>query len=134
MTGWTGAVALHYPTPFAKSNAGIPSALAANNIAAAQTVANGTAMTLAAASLGIAVNIPIRPFTSPQNAVNGNAPVTAAIVLEFGFGFGNVTAGSAVIPVPDTTIYSVGMPLVIGYTIFIYTRFKGPVRMDEHSY
>lgn len=27
-----------------------------------------------------------------------------------------------------------GMPLVIGYTIFIYRRFKGPVKLDEHSY
>jgi cytochrome d ubiquinol oxidase subunit II len=28
----------------------------------------------------------------------------------------------------------IGMPLVIGYTIYIYSRFKGPVRLDEHSY
>ena len=27
-----------------------------------------------------------------------------------------------------------GMPIVIGYTIFIYTRFRGPVRLDDHSY
>ncbi len=27
-----------------------------------------------------------------------------------------------------------GMPLVVGYTIFIYRRFKGPVKLDEHSY
>ena len=27
-----------------------------------------------------------------------------------------------------------GMPLVIGYTAFIYSRFRGPVRLDEHSY
>ncbi len=27
-----------------------------------------------------------------------------------------------------------GMPFVIGYTIFIYSRFKGPVKLDEHSY
>jgi cytochrome bd ubiquinol oxidase subunit II len=32
------------------------------------------------------------------------------------------------------TVALLGMPLVVGYTIFIYTRFKGPVRMDEHSY
>jgi cytochrome bd-type quinol oxidase subunit 2 len=28
----------------------------------------------------------------------------------------------------------VGMPLVIGYTIFIYRRFRGPVVLDEVSY
>ncbi len=28
----------------------------------------------------------------------------------------------------------VGMPIVIGYTIYIYSRFRGPVRLDEHSY
>jgi len=28
----------------------------------------------------------------------------------------------------------IGMPFVIGYTIFIYSRFKGPVKLDEHSY
>lgn len=32
------------------------------------------------------------------------------------------------------TIALAGMPIVIGYTIFIYTRFKGPVRLDDHSY
>lgn len=114
VTGYTGVVAASYPQPFVNSNAGIPSALSSSNIAAAQTVATGVAMTLAAGSLGITRNVPIRPFISPQNAVNGNSVTTAAIVLEFGFGFGNVTAGSAVIPVPSTTNYTVGMPLVIG--------------------
>jgi cytochrome d ubiquinol oxidase subunit II len=28
----------------------------------------------------------------------------------------------------------VGMPIVLGYTIFIYSRFKGPVLLDDHSY
>ena len=28
----------------------------------------------------------------------------------------------------------VGMPLVVGYTIFIYSRFRGRVKLDEHSY
>ena len=27
-----------------------------------------------------------------------------------------------------------GMPLVLAYTAFIYSRFKGPVALDEHSY
>jgi cytochrome d ubiquinol oxidase subunit II len=28
----------------------------------------------------------------------------------------------------------VGMPIVIGYTIWIYSHFRGPVKLDEHSY
>lgn len=28
----------------------------------------------------------------------------------------------------------IGMPVVIGYTAFIYSRFAGPVVLDEHSY
>jgi cytochrome d ubiquinol oxidase subunit II len=32
------------------------------------------------------------------------------------------------------TIALIGMPFVIGYTIFIYRRFKGRVKLDEHSY
>ena len=32
------------------------------------------------------------------------------------------------------TIALIGMPVVIGYTIFIYTRFRGRVKLDEHSY
>jgi cytochrome d ubiquinol oxidase subunit II len=32
------------------------------------------------------------------------------------------------------TIAVVGMPFVIAYTVFIYRRFAGPVRLDEESY
>jgi cytochrome d ubiquinol oxidase subunit II len=28
----------------------------------------------------------------------------------------------------------VGMPLVLAYTIFIYSRFRGPVELHDHSY
>jgi len=28
----------------------------------------------------------------------------------------------------------VGLPIVLGYTIWIYSHFRGPVRLDEHSY
>jgi len=28
----------------------------------------------------------------------------------------------------------IGMPIVLGYTIYIYSRFRGPVKLDEHSY
>ena len=28
----------------------------------------------------------------------------------------------------------IGLPIVLGYTAWIYSRFRGPVRLDEHSY
>jgi cytochrome d ubiquinol oxidase subunit II len=28
----------------------------------------------------------------------------------------------------------IGMPVVLGYTLFIYSRFRGPVVLDDHSY
>ena len=99
--------------PTAHSVEQIPAAYSGtwNNIAAATNVANGTAMTLVStASVGVALNIPIIPF-SP--IINGNAVVIAPIVLDFGFAFGNVTSGSATVTVSDSTLFPIGMPLVI---------------------
>ena len=93
-----------------KSIGQIPAALAANNIANAQFPVLNTAMTLAAATLGVARNVPIRPFSG---AYNGTAAVTAAIALDFGFAFGNCTSGSTTIVVSDSALFSVGMPLVV---------------------
>ena len=67
-------------------------------------------MTLAAATLGVARNVPIRPFSG---AYNGTAASTAAIALDFGFAFGNCTSGSTTVVVSDSALFSVGMPLVI---------------------
>ena len=39
--------------------------------------------------------------------------------------------GSATLP---GRLLVIGMPLVIGYTIFIYRVFRGKVELDEHSY
>lgn len=108
--GYTGVIQAHYQSPFLISVNAIPSALAANNICAAANVTNGTAMTLASASLGVDVNIPIRPFAG---SLNGNAAVTAALTLDFGFAFGNVTSASKTVVVADSTQFFAGMPLVI---------------------
>lgn len=111
LTGYTGNAQAHLTVPLVKSAALIPSALSSSNIAAAQNVTNGTAMTLAAASLGVTVNVPIIPFSSQ---VNGAAPTTAAMVLDFGFAFGNCSSGSTTIVVADSTQFIPGMPVVIG--------------------
>lgn len=111
VTGYTGVVQCLMMHPRYRSIGQIPAATASNNIAAAANVVNGTAMTLASATVGITLNVPIRPLSA---VLNGAAPVTAAIALDFGFGFGNCTAGSTTIVVSNTAAYMPGMPLVIG--------------------
>jgi hypothetical protein len=109
-TGGTGVVQAHLPAPYMKSISQIPAALATNNICAAQAVTSGTAMTLAAASVGIERNIPVVPFSAQ---LNGSTPVTAAIAMDFGFGFGNVTSGDTSVTVSSSALFWVGMPIVI---------------------
>lgn len=115
VTGFTGVVPAHFMMPLVRSAGAIPAALASNNIAAAQNVVTGVAMTLAAASTGISVNIPIFPFSPGSiNGPGANVAATiAAIALDFGFGFGNCTAGSANITVSNAALFSMGEPLVI---------------------
>jgi len=111
VTGYTGVEQAHILSAELYSADVIPAATAANNIAAAQNATSGTAFTLAAASFGVAVNIPIHPF---GRFLNGIAPVTAAMALDFGFAYGATTAGSPTVTVLDSTIFPLGMPVVIG--------------------
>src|SRR5882757_5982753 len=99
VVGGKGVVQAFYTTPRLKSIGQIPAAIATNNIATVQHVVSGTAMTLAAASLGVTLNVPIRPFSS---ALLSSAVVVAAMALDFGFAFGNCTANSATIVVSST--------------------------------
>lgn len=110
VTGFTGVVASHFMAPHLKSIGAVPSATAANNIAANQHVVSGTAMTLAGASVGVDVNIPVIPYSG---LVNGAAATTPALLLDFGFGFVNATSGSKTVVVSDSTLFIAGMPLVI---------------------
>jgi hypothetical protein len=109
-TGATGVVQAHLPAPHMKSISQIPAALGTSKIAAAQAVVSGTAMTLAAASVGVERNIPVVPFSAQ---LNGSTPVTAAIALDYGFGFGNVTSGDTSVTVSSSSLFWVGMPIVI---------------------
>lgn len=111
VTGYTGVVPGHLNFPYFTTVDAVPAALNTANIAALQNVTNATAMTLASSSVaGVTTNIPVRQFSG---AVNGGALVTAPIVLDYGFAFGNVTSGSTTITVADSTQFQVGMPLVI---------------------
>lgn len=109
-TGGAGVVMGHLPMPFMKSVSQIPAALAANNICAAQATTANTAMTLATASVGVERNIPIVPYSQ---VLNGATVTTAAIALDYGFGFANVTAGNTTITVSSSALFREGMPLVI---------------------
>lgn len=109
--GYTGVVQAFLAQPWLKSIGQIPAAIATNNIAAAQNVVSGTALTLASASTGITRGVPIRPFA---NSLMGGAVATAAIAIDFGFCFGSCTSGSATITVADSTLFTPGQPLVIG--------------------
>lgn len=91
----------------------IPAAIATNNIAAAQNAVSGTAMTLAGASTGIVLNVPVIPFAG-FGMVNGATPVTTGLALDFGFAFGTVVSGSTSVTVANSTLFAPGMPLVIG--------------------
>ena len=97
----------------------IPAASSATIIAASQNATNNTAFTLASSpATGIALNIPIVPWATgsgANNILNSAAPVTPAMVLDFGFAWGNCTSGSATIVVADSTQFVQGMPLVIAH-------------------
>ena len=109
-TGGTGVVQAHLPAPYMKSISQIPAATGANKIAGLQAVTNGQAMNLLPASVGIERNIPVVPFSAQ---LNGSAPVTAAVALDFGFAFGNVTSGNTSVTVSSSDLFWAGMPIVI---------------------
>lgn len=109
--GYSGVVQAFMAQPYLKSVGQIPAALGTAKIAALANVVTGVAMTLAAGSLGVTRNVPIRPFA---NSLMGSAPVTAAIALDFGFDYGNCTAASTTVVVTNSANYVPGMPLVIG--------------------
>lgn len=111
ITGYPGSLPAHLMMAQFRSVAQIPAALGASNIAAAQVTTSGTALTLASASLGVALNMPIIPYGF--GGINGSLPVTAAIALDFGFAFGNCTSGSPTITVANSNDFVVGMPIVI---------------------
>lgn len=115
--GYTGVVPAHYHNTTMVSASQIPGTVQTNNIAAAQTVTSGTAMTLAAASAttltGAAVTaIPISPLPAGGGSLNAGTIVNV-MALDFGFAFGTCVAGSATVTVADSTLFTVGMPLVI---------------------
>ncbi len=75
----------------------------------------GTALLLATVGLGLYPDlVPARGMGESLTIANAaSTPLSLTVML---------------------VIALVGMPVVIGYTIYIYSRFRGPVKLDEHSY
>ena len=111
VTGFTGKVGAHFQSLLLASAGAVPAATSTTNIAGAQNVTSGTAMTLAAASAGITLNVPIIPFSG---VLNSGSPTIAAMELDFGFAFGNCTSGSKTITVANSADFAVSEPLCIG--------------------
>lgn len=116
--GYTGRVPAFLENSPMLEVAAIPMTFQSNNIAAAQTVTSGANMTLVTApSQGIAVNLPIIPFTGVLNSLGTATSVTTApIVLDYGFDWMGLTSGSSLATVTNSTIYQLGMPLCIAGT------------------
>jgi len=114
--GYRGVIVGHFASSFYLSADGYPATASATNIAPAANVVSGTAMTLASPSFGAVANIPVSPTTATGNALGGVATVTPALCLDFGFAMATTTSGSANVTVNDTSMFVVGMPLVIANT------------------
>lgn len=115
--GYTGVVPSHYHNTTVVSANQIPGTIQTNNIATAATVTSGTAMTLAAASAttltgAVVTAIPISPLPAGGGSLNAGTIVNV-MALDFGFAFGTVVANTASVTVADSTLFTVGMPLVI---------------------
>ena len=114
VSGWPGRVPGHLADDQITTINCIPATHSATLIAAAANTVSGTAMALVTTpATGLAINIPIIPFGT---AINANAPVVANQVLDFGFAWGNCTSiTTGVVTVADSTLFEVGMPLVIAH-------------------
>lgn len=109
--GFTGVAPMLAASPKLICVNAVPAAHTTTKVAAAQHATSGTALTLASAqAAGATPNVPIIPWSA---ALNGQPVTVAPLALDFGFAFGNCTAGSATIVVADSTQFVVGMPLVI---------------------
>lgn len=111
LAGYPGVMPAFMNLPYMQSCDIVPSAGGGGYFNTAGPV-SGTPLTPIPnyATVGYGLNVPIMPFTG---AVNGSAPVTVAMVLDFGFAYASATAGSPTLTVADSTQFPVGMPLIV---------------------
>ena len=113
-SGHTGVVPMVLAQPRVQSANVIPAAFGTATVAALANVTSGTAMTLVSTnSIAVGVNIPIVPTAATQGAWQGNAVITAPLVLDFGFAFVTGTAASATWTVANSQQFPVNTPIVI---------------------
>lgn len=105
--GQVGVVPAFATTQVQRAINVVPSAVGSGgNIVAPANPATGVAMTLAAASAGIATGVPFLQFGT-------NTIITANMALDMGFDSANVTSGSNNITVASTLQYKIGQPICI---------------------
>ena len=108
-----GRVPAFLNSPYVVLVDAIPSATGTATLAALANVTNGTAMTLVTVAPGNATagtpsiaRVPFVPFA-------GGAPVTVT-AIDFGFTTGTITAASATVTVPDSSLFRIGEWVCVG--------------------
>lgn len=92
-----------------------PSAISTTGLAAAAATVGGTPMTLTTvAPGGSGSGVPSLGTAIPLIPLGGSSTPVTVLALDFGFTTGNTTAGTASIPVPDSTLFTPGQWICIG--------------------
>src|SRR5258708_23646835 len=110
---YPGRIPAFLNSPFSVIVDQVPSTALAGAVAARQNTTSGTPLTLVtvaaggtAAGVPSVARVPLVPST-------GGLPVTVD-AIDFGFTTGNITAGSATVTVPDSTLFALGQWVCIG--------------------
>lgn len=92
----------------------IPQATSTVSLAVAAAVATSVAMTLVTTAINGTAGVPSNAPLVPIVPFGGSSVTNAAIALDFGFATGTTAAGSGVVVVNNTSIFTPGQWLVIG--------------------
>ena len=109
------AIPAHLNSPYVVMVDNFPQAFSTTAIAAAATVASGTAMTLttvcpngSSGKPSLVTGVPLIPFQKSA------ASLVNVIALDFGFATATTVAGTASVTVNDSTLFTLGQWIVIG--------------------
>ena len=100
-----------------------PAAVSTTGLAAAQAPTAATPLTLVTVAAGgggsgqpSAAFVPLipQPAQTGNSFPNSGSVPISVLAIDFGFTTGNLTAGTASIPVPDSTLFQLGQWIVIG--------------------
>ena len=116
-TNYSNPVAWLCPALFVAAAAAVPFAL----------LSGRAGWTFAASSTAIAALLAISGTALFPNLVPSLGDIAGSLTIT------NASSTRLTLTVM-LTIALIGMPFVVGYTIFIYRKFAGAVMLDEHSY